>query len=75
MTERVPSSGLELRFFSPLCRGPSSRGASVQPFVAPRVVLVSSLSANMQGGLGSEEWFDFQCDCSDCDCACFADDD
>jgi hypothetical protein len=76
MTERSPSFGLRLCFFSPLRRHLlSSRGSRAQQPLVPRVVLVSSPSDVTQDELGSEGWCDFECDCSDCDCACFTNDD
>jgi hypothetical protein len=74
VTERS-SSSLQLCFFSPLRRHSSPTDAQAEPPFARRVVLVSSRSAAVECGLVSEEWYDIEQDCADCDCACFTSDD
>jgi len=74
MIERSPSD-LQLCFFPPFhcCSSPGE--ACTQLLLVSRVVLVLSPSATTQDRHGSEEWWNVEQDCVDCDCACFTDDD
>lgn len=72
MIERLPSD-LQLCFFSPLHRRSSPGKACTPPPFVSKVVLVSLPSATTQGRRGSEECWDVENDCADCDCACFTD--
>ena len=72
MIERPPSFGLQLCFYSPLCHHASPGETCIQ---LSRVVLVSSPADAAWSKAGSEGTWDVEQDCSDCDCACFANDD
>lgn len=72
---KKPLPDLQLCFFSPLHRRLSSGETCAQPSFFFKVVLVSSPTATIRDRRGSEECWDVEQDCADCDCACFTDDD
>jgi|GEM_PF-6742391 len=74
MTERR-ASPLQLCFFSTLHCYSNPGEACTQLSLVSKVVLVSSPSVITQDRHGSEEWWNVEQDCVDCDCACFTDDD
>lgn len=73
MGKGASSPGLLLTFFSPSRHSLNPSGDGIRSL--PRVVLVPSSLAVSPEGTGSEAWCDVEQDCSDCDCACFTDDD
>lgn len=74
MADRFSPSSFQLSFLAPVRRDADSGEVYAQPPAVPRVVLVSARLATTRCGLGSEEWYDIEQDCADCDCACFTDD-